>query len=165
MIAMPDKISRLAHEVIARLVERGASVATAESCTGGLIVSALTSVSGASDVVFGGYVTYANQAKIDMIGVNPKTLERNGAVSEPTVTEMAVGAWERSGAGYAIAVTGIAGPTGGSPAKPVGLVWFGLAAGRKVVTRCEFFGKIGRDQVREKTVETALEMLLEAMKT
>jgi nicotinamide-nucleotide amidase len=164
MIAMPDKIGELAHEVITGLIERGATVATAESCTGGLIAGALTSVPGSSEAFYGGYVSYANDAKEQMIGVAEATLRQHGAVSERTVTEMAVGAWERSGAAYAVAVTGIAGPGGGTPGKPVGLVWFGLASGRRVLTHCMFFGDIGRDQVREKSVETALEMLLEAMK-
>ncbi len=116
-----------AAALVALLRERGAVVATAESCTGGLIAAALTSVAGSSDVVACGFVTYSNAAKAAMLGVAPGSIEEFGAVSEAVAREMAAGAVARSEASIAVAVTGIAGPGGGSAGKPVGLVWFGAA--------------------------------------
>lgn len=114
----------------------GFRLAIAESCTGGLVAATLTEVAGSSDVVDRGYVVYANQAKVDMLGVRPASLERFGAVSETVAREMAEGALERSGCDLAVAITGIAGPGGGSPEKPVGLVHF-AAARRGLPTRHE----------------------------
>ena len=101
--------------------------ATAESCTGGMIIAMLTDIPGSSSMVDRGFVTYSNDAKIEMLGVSPGTLDAHGAVSRETALEMAAGALARSHAGIALSVTGIAGPDGGSAEKPVGLVWFGLA--------------------------------------
>jgi nicotinamide-nucleotide amidase len=106
---------------------RGLTVATAESCTGGLIAAALTSIAGSSDVVACGFMTYSNRAKSAMLGVPDALIAEHGAVSEPVARAMAAGALERSEAALAVAVTGIAGPGGGSAEKPVGLVWFGVA--------------------------------------
>jgi len=156
---LPAPIPSRAAEVIAALIARGATVATAESCTGGLIAGALTSVAGSSEAVYGGFVTYANEAKENMIGVRSETLAEYGAVSEETAREMAAGARQRSGADYAIAVTGIAGPGGGSDEKPVGLVWFGLAGPRDIVTERCLFGDLGRTEVRAATVMHAFKML------
>src|SRR5690606_30994864 len=125
---MPEEIATLAQETVAALTAAGLTVATAESCTGGLIAAALTSIPGASDVVYGGYVTYANEAKIAMVGVPFALLRQHGAVSKEVAMAMAEGALAVAGTHLAVAVTGIAGPTGGSEEKPGGLVHFALAS-------------------------------------
>ncbi|WP_439138768.1 CinA family protein [Roseicyclus sp.] len=150
-----------AAEVLEALRHRGWRVATAESCTGGLIAGALTEVAGASDVFDRGFVTYSNDAKIDMLGVAPATLAAHGAVSEKTAAEMAEGALERSGAQIALSVTGIAGP-GGSDHKPEGRVCFGLAHGGTVLTETREFGALGRSEVRAAAVQHGLAMLMAA---
>ncbi|PHP65825.1 damage-inducible protein CinA [Zhengella mangrovi] len=155
----------LASAVLAAARERGVMIATAESCTGGMIAGALTDIAGSSDVVDRGFVTYSNEAKQEMLGVRVQTLARFGAVSAETAAEMSAGALARSRAGLAVSVTGIAGPGGGSPGKPVGLVWFGLArAGEPVLTQHRIFADAGRAGVRRATVVHALEMLLAALK-
>jgi nicotinamide-nucleotide amidase len=126
----------LAARVIDLLRERGQTLATAESCTGGLIASLLTRIPGSSDAFHAGFVTYSNDAKQTMLGVSAASLEAEGAVSEPVVREMAQGAMERSGADYAIAVSGIAGPGGGTPDKPVGTVWLAWGSQDALHTRC-----------------------------
>ena len=138
---------------------RGLTVATAESCTGGLIAAALTSVAGSSDVVERGFVTYSNAAKTAMLGVPPALIAEHGAVSEPVALRMALGAIERSEATLAVAVTGIAGPGGGTTAKPVGLVWFGAArrGGPSWTAREVFPGD--RTAVRAATVSYAFKLL------
>lgn len=142
---------------------RGVTIATAESCTGGMIAAALTDVPGSSDVVDRGYVTYSNAAKVEMLGVRPETLEAHGAVSEEIAREMAEGALARSGAGLVVAVTGIAGP-GGSETKPEGRVCFGLArAGAPTFTETVEFGALGRAEVRRATVERALALLHQSL--
>lgn len=138
---------------------KGVMLAAAESCTGGMIMAALTAVPGSSDVVDRGFVTYSNAAKCQMLGVLPATLEAHGAVSEAVAREMAAGALARSDAGIAIAVTGIAGP-GGSEHKPEGRVCFGLADAQGVIAETVEFGAIGRDAVRAATVEHALAVML-----
>lgn len=137
----------------------GLRIATAESCTGGMIGAALTGVAGSSAVFDRGFITYSNAAKIQMLGVDPATLAATGAVSEAVAQEMALGALQRSEADMAIAVTGIAGP-GGSEHKPEGRVCFAFAT--PVLTRSETveFGAIGRDKVRAATVAHALAMVL-----
>lgn len=137
---------------------KGVMIATAESCTGGLIAGALTEVPGSSDVVDRGFVTYSNAAKMQMLGVQDSTLASLGAVSEEVAAEMAQGALERSEAQIAISVTGIAGP-GGSEFKPEGRVCFGLAKAGLVVTETVEFGAIGRSAVRQATVEHAIALL------
>lgn len=136
----------------------GIRIAAAESCTGGLIMAALTEVPGSSDVVDRGFVTYSNAAKSDMLGVRPETLASFGAVSEQVAAEMATGALARSEVGIAISVTGIAGP-GGSERKPEGRVCFGLATALGTTTQTVDFGAIGRAQVRAASVAHALAML------
>ena len=139
-------------------------VATAESCTGGMIVSLLTDIPGSSSMVDRGFVTYSNEAKVDMLGVSRDTLEKHGAVSDQTAYEMAEGALKHSRAGITLAVTGIAGPDGGSIDKPVGLVWFGMAFFSKpVVTEKVIFENRGRDFIRRQTVKHALTMGLRAL--
>lgn len=139
-------------------------VATAESCTGGMIISLLTDIPGSSSMVDRGFVTYSNEAKTEMLGVSPETLERHGAVSAETAQEMAAGALKNSRASIALAVTGIAGPDGGSAEKPVGLVWFGMArTGQPVLTEKRQFENLGRDYIRRETVKHALSMGLKAL--
>jgi nicotinamide-nucleotide amidase len=146
--------------------ERGLRVATAESCTGGLIAGALTEIAGSSDVVERGFVTYSNTAKAEMLGVPRELIERHGAVSEEVARAMAEGALARSRADLAVSVTGVAGPGGGSPAKPVGLVHFGCAAkGHRLRHAERRFGDVGRSEVRRLTVLAALAMLEEAARS
>ncbi len=137
-------------------------IATAESCTGGLIIASLTEVAGSSDVVDRGFVTYSNAAKQQMLGVRAETLNAHGAVSEQVAAEMAQGALTRSDASLTVAVTGIAGP-GGSEHKPEGRVCFGLASAFGVRTETIEFGALGRSQVREATVRHALNLLRDAL--
>ena len=141
---------------------RGVMIATAESCTGGMIIGRLTDVAGSSDAVDRGFVTYSNAAKIEMLGIRPETLAAHGAVSEEIAAEMAQGALARSGAGIAVAVTGIAGP-GGSEHKPEGRVCFGIADARGARTETVEFGPLGRAQVRRATVDHALTLLARAL--
>jgi nicotinamide-nucleotide amidase len=138
------------------------TVATAESCTGGLVAATLTEIAGSSDVVERGFVTYSNAAKTAMLGVPADMIARFGAVSRETAEAMAQGALAHSPAALAVSITGIAGPGGGSPAKPVGLVHFAAAArGGPLVHHEGRFGDIGRAQVRHLSVKRALDMLSE----
>lgn len=137
---------------------RGVMIATAESCTGGLLAGAITEVAGSSAVFERGFVTYSNTAKVEMLGVLPATLAAHGAVSEPVAQEMALGALARSGAQVAVSVTGIAGP-GGSEFKPEGRVCFALATARGSDSVTIDFGAIGRSQVRAAAVAHGLAML------
>ena len=142
------------------LLARGRRVAVAESCTGGLIAAAITDIAGSSGWFDRGFVTYSNEAKVELLGVAPETLAASGAVSEETARQMAAGALTRSAADVAVAVTGIAGPGGGSPDKPVGtvcLAWARRGGTPEAVTR-HFAGD--RSEVRRATVEAALEGLL-----
>jgi nicotinamide-nucleotide amidase len=159
----PEAIRDRAGRVIDRLAARGEMLVTAESCTGGLIAAALTEIAGSSRAVHGGFVTYSNAAKVDFIGVAPELIARWGAVSESVACAMAEGARETSGVEVAIAVTGIAGPGGGSPDKPVGLVYLACAtaAGTSVIEKR--FGDIGRSTIREQTIEAALDLVLDAL--
>jgi nicotinamide-nucleotide amidase len=141
---------------------RKLTIATAESCTGGLVAGALTDIPGSSDVIDRGFVTYSNDAKRAMLGVKALTLESFGAVSKETAIAMAVGALERAGVDLAVSITGIAGPGGATPGKPVGLVHFAVASrdGRIINRECRF-GAIGRSAVRQRSVVEALRMLME----
>lgn len=160
----PADIEHQAAAIIAAYRERGWMIATAESCTGGLIAGALTEIAGSSAVVDRGFVTYTNQAKKELIGVSAATLEGFGAVSKETALQMAHGALMRSNAQVAVAVTGIAGPGGGSAEKPVGLVHLALKTRSGLVDHWEMrYGDIGRDQVRLATVRTSLDMLTAAV--
>ncbi|WP_435168515.1 CinA family protein [Falsirhodobacter sp. 1013] len=145
-----------------RALAAGITVATAESCTGGLISAALTDNAGSSKVYERGFVTYSNAAKREMLGVRQDALDAHGAVSEPVARQMAEGARERSGATLAISVTGIAGP-GGSEHKPEGRVCFGLATPTGTYTETVDFGPLGRDGVRRATVAHALTLLQAAV--
>jgi nicotinamide-nucleotide amidase len=141
---------------------RKLTIATAESCTGGLVAGALTDIPGSSDVIDRGFVTYSNDAKRAMLGVEATTLATFGAVSQETAKAMAIGALERADVDLAVAITGIAGPGGATPGKPVGLVHFAAAArdGRILHRECRF-GAIGRAAVRQRSVVEALRMLIE----
>ena len=156
------KLRAAAVDVLEACRARGWRVATAESCTGGLVAGALTEIAGSSDVVECGFVVYSNEAKQAMLGVPAATLKRYGAVSTETAVAMAAGALKYSPADLAVSITGIAGPGGGSKQKPVGLVHFAAASrdGRRLYRR-RLFGKIGRRRVRERSVAEALAMLLE----
>ncbi len=143
------------------LLERRWTVATAESCTGGLIAGAITDVAGSSAWFDRGFVTYSNAAKIELLGVRPETLESLGAVSEATAREMATGALTRSSASIAVAVTGVAGPGGGTPDKPVGLVCFAWACREGAVESSSLRFGGSRATVRAATVDRALEGVIE----
>jgi nicotinamide-nucleotide amidase len=150
----------IATALVRELIDRGLTVVTAESCTGGLIAGALTSVPGSSAVVDRGFVTYSNQAKVEMLGVPAELIAQHGAVSKPVALAMARSALDHSMADLAVSVTGIAGPGGGSDQKPVGLVHFAAQARGGIPIAVERrYGDIGRDGVREAAVIEALTML------
>ena len=153
-------MSTLAEQVGAALKAHGMMLATAESCTGGGIAEALTDISGSSAWFERGFVTYSNVAKAEMLGVRLATLEAHGAVSEATVREMAAGALQHSHAQVAVAVSGIAGPTGGTPEKPVGTVWFGWALRDGEVHARLHHLPGDRAAVREQSVQIALQGVL-----
>ena len=155
-----DALRAAAKRALDLFRARGLKVATAESCTGGLVAAALTEIAGSSDVVDCGFVTYSNAAKQTMLGVSEATLKRHGAVSGETAAAMAAGALKNSQADLAVAITGIAGPGGGTKAKPVGLVYFAAASrdGSRLA-RTRRYGKIGRRRVRQRSVAQALELL------
>ena len=154
----PDLIE-LAEHLASALRRRGWKLATAESCTGGLIAATCTGLSGSSDWLDRGFVTYSNAAKTAQLGVSEHLIATHGAVSEPVAQAMATGAVQHSLAQVSVAVTGVAGPTGGSPEKPVGTVWFGWATPAGVSTHKAVFAG-DRDAVREAAVRHALEGLL-----
>jgi len=160
MTGLPSHLTALGQVVLAACANRNLMIATAESCTGGLIAACITAIPGCSQWMDCGFVTYSNAAKERMLGVPADMLARHGAVSEAVARAMAEGALTHSGAAVSVAVTGIAGPGGGTPDKPVGLVH--IAAARRFMTtlhaRRVFPGN--RDDIREATVAVALEMLL-----
>lgn len=162
----PSDIEAQAASIVSAYRARNWMIATAESCTGGLIAGALTEIAGSSAVVDRGFVTYTNQAKMDLIGVSAKVLEVYGAVSRETALQMAHGALMRSDADVAVAVTGIAGPGGGSAEKPVGLVHLALKTRSGLIDHREMrYGDLGRSEVRLATIRTVLEMLSAAAQT
>ncbi len=156
----PASFASLAEAVLAHHRRAGSKLATAESCTGGAIAAALTDIAGSSDVFERGFVVYSNEAKSELLGVPAALIARHGAVSEEVAAAMAEGALAHSRADSVVSVTGIAGPGGGTPAKPVGLVYIGCArrGGRPAVERHVFAGD--RAAVRRATVKRALELLL-----
>lgn len=161
MSLFPADLEQMAQGLIADFSKRGLTIATAESCTGGLIAGLLTEIAGSSAVVDRSYVTYSNQAKMDMLGVPATTLETYGAVSRETAIAMANGALYRSGASLSVAVTGIAGPGGGSTEKPVGLVHLAAISRAGTCLHREMrYGDPGREKIRLETVRTALKMLI-----
>ena len=154
------ELMQLSEIVGLALKQRGATLTTAESCTGGWVAKVITDIAGSSAWFERGFVTYSNEAKSQMIGVSEATLRDNGAVSEPVVVEMAVGALRAARATYAISVSGVAGPDGGSPGKPVGTVWLAWGDGNHVFSeRRQFDGD--REAVRRQTVIAALDGLLQ----
>jgi nicotinamide-nucleotide amidase len=155
-----DELRAAAKRVLDLCRARGLKLATAESCTGGLVAATLTEIAGSSDVVDRGFVTYSNAAKEAMLGVPSATLTRYGAVSAETAEAMAGGALAHSVANVSVAITGVAGPGGGTKQKPVGLVYFAAAnRGGELIERSRRFGKIGRRRVRERSVAEALDLL------
>jgi nicotinamide-nucleotide amidase len=161
----PPDLTTRATELIARYRAAGLMAATAESCTGGLVAGMLTEIPGSSDMLERGFVVYSNGAKQELLGVPSETLVNHGAVSGETAVAMAEGALRASRAEVAVSVTGIAGPDGGTAAKPVGLVHFACARrGKPTVAREERFGAIGRNEVRLASVRVALELLEAALR-
>lgn len=168
---MRQNLVAKAEEVLKYCRENGFTIATAESCTGGLVAGYLTHIAGASDIFERGFVTYSNASKIELLGVGAQILEEHGAVSSQTALAMAAGALWRSHAGLSVAITGIAGPGGGSAEKPVGLVHFAIAhrisvseqqLDFKALHHEEHFGDIGRGEIREEAVAVAFRMLMQA---
>jgi len=157
-----SEISDAAKALLRICQEKKLTIATAESCTGGLVAAAISEIAGSSLVLDRGFVTYSNMAKQQMIGVTPATIEFHGAVSSECAEEMAKGALAHASVSLAISITGIAGPTGAVPGKPIGLVYFCAASrsGRVIACDCRY-GDIGRTEVRRKSVLQALSMLRE----
>ncbi|HXM00706.1 MAG TPA: CinA family protein [Rhizomicrobium sp.] len=156
----PSALLRLAEVVLADARVQKLRIATAESCTGGLIGALLTEIPGSSDVFDRGFITYSNRAKSDLLGVPGDLIADMGAVSEAVVRAMAEGAVENSNAHMAVAVTGVAGPGGGTAMKPIGLVHIAACRQRRsILHEAHRFGDIGRSEIRMKTVEAALELL------
>ncbi len=159
---MNTEIEAIVPALADALRSAGLKIVTAESCTGGLIAAACTTVAGSSDWFERGFVTYSNEAKTEMLGVAPALIATHGAVSEPVALAMAEGAIARSHAQLAVAVTGVAGPAGGSPSKPVGTVWLAWARAGQA-SRTELLKLTGdRRAIREQTVQHALQRLLDA---
>lgn len=168
---MRQNLIAKAEEVLNYCRDNNYTIATAESCTGGLVAAYLTHISGAADALERGFVTYSNDAKMELLGVDAQVLEEHGAVSRQTALAMAAGALWRSHANLSVSITGIAGPTGGSPEKPVGLVHFAIARrvsvsaeqlDFKALHHEEQFGDIGRSEVREESVAVAFKLLMQA---
>ncbi len=159
-----DELLFLSARVGKILKELGLTVATAESCTGGLLSHILTGVSGASGYFIGGVVAYSNGIKEQVLGVSPRTIIKYGAVSKETAQEMAEGVSQKFGTSFGLSTTGIAGPTGGTPEKPVGLVWIGIHNNKQTYTiKCHFDGE--REMVKSSTVKEVLEHLLDILKS
>lgn len=162
----PSSLTQQAGSLLDELRRRGLKLVTAESCTGGLIAAVLTEIAGSSDVVERGFVTYSNAAKHELLGVPEAMLGEHGAVSEPVARAMATGALAHARADVAVAVTGVAGPGGGSDSKPVGLVHIAAARKGGAVIHCECrFGDIGRGPIRMASVEIALQLVARAAET
>ncbi len=159
MTTLPDDLTRAAAELLDLCKASGIMLATAESCTGGLIAGCLTEIAGSSAVVDRGFVTYSNEAKNEMLGIPMDLIIAHGAVSEPVARAMAEGALERSRAGITIAVTGVAGPGGGTETKPVGLVHFGCAGRNGETLAAHHIFPGDRAAIRHETIRTALAMI------
>ena len=158
-MTLPEQLIAEAQELIEQLTAQNLMLATAESCTAGMIAATLADISGASAVLERGFVTYSNEAKMEMLGVSGATLERFGAVSQPTAEEMARGAFARSRADVAVSVTGIAGPTGGSAEKPVGLVHFAVMTAERQLHLEERYGALERLEIRQRAVLSAFALV------
>lgn len=158
-------LNNIAERVLHLARGQGVRIATAESCTGGMIAAALTDIPGSSDVLDRGFVTYSNQAKIEMLGVDAAVIEAHGAVSEPVARAMAEGALSHSAAQLAVSVTGVAGPGGGTAEKPVGTVHIAVArkGAATIHRKCMFSCTLNRHAIRQQSTVTALSMLLERL--
>lgn len=154
---------RLSKDLLDAAKAKGVTIGVVESCTGGLLGAAITAMPGSSSVFQGGFLTYSNTLKQKLVGVSAGTLRAHGAVSEETANEMADGAHERLGVDLAISITGVAGPGGGSPEKPVGTVCFGLASESGVTSETEVFADLSRNRVRDYAVMHAMKMLIRAV--
>ena len=161
---MAEKPDTLTQRLAEQLLANGQMVCTAESCTGGLIAKTFTDLAGSSAWFDRGFVTYSNAAKSEMLGVPPSVIEDYGAVSEAVANAMASGALRHSAADYAVAVTGVAGPDGGSAEKPVGTVWIGVASRDQAIARLHLFDG-DRQAVRDATLNAAIEALLDLIET
>lgn len=160
-MTQPHRIWDLAQRIVDKAGAEGVMLAAAESCTGGMVAAAITDVPGASAVLDRGFITYSNEAKQEMLAVAPALIARYGAVSGPVARAMAAGALAHSRADIAVSITGVAGPSGGTSLKPVGLVWFGLAVrGAPVRTERRVFADSDRSLVRQRATETALGLVL-----
>lgn len=151
------------EQVVNKLIDRGFHISFAESCTGGLCCGTLVNVSNASKVLDMSFVTYANEAKVELINVNPETIENYGVVSEQVAGEMCIGVAEKAHSEVGVGITGVAGPTGGTAKKPVGMVCFGFYILGNVTTRTMQFGNIGRNEVRAKSVDFVFNTLAELL--
>ena len=160
---MITKLDKIAKDVVQLLQSIGCTLSTAESCTGGLISGAVTAVPGSSSVFGYGACTYANEAKIKLLGVKAETLEKYGAVSEQTALEMAMGIRTLSGSDYSVVTTGIAGPDGGTPEKPVGTVWIGFSSEKKTFAVKFLFDGKGFPEETDKRSAIRLEAVYEAL--
>jgi nicotinamide-nucleotide amidase len=160
-MTFPDALLTKAEVLLARARRSGVTICTAESCTGGLLSGCLTEIAGSSDVFDRAFITYSNTAKTEMLGVPTELIAREGAVSEKVARAMAEGALRKANASLAAAVTGIAGPGGGSPGKPVGTVHFAVARANLVRHVHHAFGDQGRNAIRIASVQTALDLLSE----
>ena len=151
------------EQVVNKLIDRGFRISFAESCTGGLCCGTLVNVSNASKVLDMSFVTYANEAKVELINVNPETIDAYGVVSEQVAGEMCKGVAEKAHSEVGVGITGVAGPTGGTAKKPVGMVCFGFYVLGNVTTRTMQFGNIGRNEVRAKSVDFVFNTLAELL--
>lgn len=151
------------EQVVNKLIDRGFRISFAESCTGGLCCGTLVNVSNASKVLDMSFVTYANEAKVELINVNPETIESYGVVSEQVAGEMCKGVAEKAHSEVGVGITGVAGPTGGTVKKPVGMVCFGFYVLGNVTTRTMQFGNLGRNEVRAKSVDFVFNTLAELL--
>lgn len=162
-MAARDPATKTGREVLDLLVRDGKTIVTAESCTGGMIAAALTDIPGASQAFYGGYIVYANEAKSRLIGVQPRLIRDYGAVSNQVARAMADGARNTAHADFAVAVTGIAGPEGGSEKKPVGLVYVAVSSELGTVVIEHKFGDLGREAIRKASVQAALDLMLQVL--
>ena len=161
---MDETKQELEERVVARLIERGQHISFAESCTAGLCAARLVNVANASRVFDASFVTYANEAKIKYLGVSADTIAKYGVVSEEVAREMAVGVARVNGAEIGVGVSGIAGPSGGTPRKPIGMVCFGFSTPDGVVTATKQFGDLGRQAVRAAACDFVFETLVTLLK-
>lgn len=152
-----------AEALVEKLINKGWHISFAESCTGGMAAAELVAVADASKVFDGSFVTYANEAKIQYLSVDPQLIEKHGVVSEPVALAMAQGAAQQMNAQVAVGISGIAGPTGATPGKPVGMVCFGFVIGQRRFAVTKQFGEIGRNQVRLASTEFVYDTLLESL--